>query len=67
MSKFRSREDETYSTFSVLSKYGHTNTDAILYEIAISLGRIADMLTEARHIVVYDSENEGETEREVKE
>lgn len=58
--KFRSREDETYSTFSTLSKYGHANTDAILYEIAISLGRIADMLTDVRHVVEYDSENEGD-------
>ena len=65
MSKIRSREDETYST---LSSYGHTNTDAILYEIAISLGRIADMLTEARHVVEYDSENEDDiTESEVEE
>ena len=55
MSKFQSREDETYSTFSAVSKYGRATTDAILYEIAISLGRIADMLTEARHIVEYDS------------
>lgn len=69
MSKIRSREDETYSAFSTLASYGHANTDTILYEIAISLGRIADMLTEANgYIVEYDSENEGDiTESEVGE
>ena len=54
--KVRSREDETYSA---LTNYSYVNTDTILYEIATSLGRIADMLTEANgHKVEYDSENE---------
>lgn len=57
MSKIRSREDETYS---ILTNCDYVNTDMILYEIAMSLGRIADMLTEANgYIVEYDSENEG--------
>lgn len=60
MGKLRSREDETYSAFSTLASYGHANTDTILYEIAISLGRIADMLAEVRYVVEYDSENEGD-------
>lgn len=59
--KVRSREDETYSA---LINYDYVNTDTILYEIATSLGRIADMLTEANgYKVEYDSENEsGDTE-----
>lgn len=61
MSKIRSREDETYSTFSTVASYGYADTDTILYEIAISLGRITDMLAEANgYIVEYDSENEGD-------
>ena len=57
MSKIRNREDETYS---VLTSCDYVNTDTILYEIAKSLGRIADMLTEANgYKVEYDSENEG--------
>lgn len=55
--KVRSREDETYSA---LVNCCFANTDTILCEIATSLGRIADMLTEANgHKVEYDSENEG--------
>jgi hypothetical protein len=59
--KVRSREDETYSD---LTSSNYVNTDTILYEIATSLGRIADMLIEANgHKVEYDSENEsGDTE-----
>lgn len=54
--KVRSQEDETYT--AVMS-CGYLNTDTILYEIAMSLGRIADMLTEANgHKVEYDLENE---------
>lgn len=54
--KVRSREDETYSA---LINNNYANIYTILYEIATSLGRIADILTEANgHKVEYDSENE---------
>lgn len=52
----RSREDETY--IALFNKmYVDTDTDRILREIAISLGRIADMLAEMNgYIVEYDEE-----------
>ena len=51
-----SREDETYIAL-VNEMYVETDTDRILREIAISLGRIADMLAEQNgYIVEYDEE-----------
>lgn len=56
--KIHSREDETYS--ALISCDYDFITNRTLYEIAISLGRIADMLTEANgYKVEYDLENEG--------
>ena len=50
----RSREDETYITLNEYNCYNDLK-DLELYEIAISLGRIADMLAEMnRYVVNYD-------------
>ena len=59
--KVPSREDETYFA---LTSGDYVNTDTILFEIAKSVGRIADMLAEANgYKVEYDSETEdGDTE-----
>ena len=59
--KVPSREDETYNA---LTSGDYVNTDSILYEIAKSVGRIADMLAEANgYKVEYDSDTEdGDTE-----
>lgn len=49
-----SREQET---FDHLTKNKYSDTENILYEIAISLGRIADMLAEQNlYIIDYRSE-----------
>lgn len=49
----KSREDETYVN---LTHNEYVNSDTILYEIAMSLGRIADMLAELnKYVVEYDS------------
>lgn len=57
----RSREDETYVALNELWRCGNLK-ERELYEIAMSLGRIADMLAEMnRYIVDYDdSERQGE-------
>lgn len=56
----KSREDETYYN---LTHNAYCNTDTILYEIALSLGRIADMLAEMnRYIVEYDGHAERKEE-----
>ena len=59
--KVPSREDGTYIA---LTRGEYVNTDSILYEIAKSVGRIADMLAEANgYKVEYDSDTEdGDTE-----
>ena len=59
--KVSSREDETYSA---LTSGDYVNTDTILYEIAKSVGRIADILAETNgYKVEYDSDTEdGDTE-----
>ena len=50
----KSREDETYVALSDYCRYGDVK-DRELCEIAMSLGRIADMLAEMnRYIVDYD-------------
>ena len=50
----RSREDETYVALNVFYRYGDSK-ERELCEIAMSLGRIADMLAEMnRYIVDYD-------------
>ena len=55
-----SREDETY--VSLMNNQGVAFESAILYEIATSLGRIADMLAEKNgYIIEYDDQS-----REVK-
>ena len=57
-----SREQET-NNHLVTNQF--VNTDTILYEIAVSLGRIADMLAEMnRYIVDYDSSKERTGEKE---
>ena len=54
----KSREDETYVVKNAC--YGDRK-ELELYEIAISLGRIADMLAEMnRYIVDYDNRAERE-------
>lgn len=59
-----SREDETYIAL-VNEMYVDTDTNRILREIAISLGRIADMLAEQNgYIVEYDEEKT--TEMQIK-
>ena len=50
----KSREDETYVALNELWRCGNLK-ERELYEIAMSLGRIADMLAEMnRYIVDYD-------------
>lgn len=50
----KSREDETYIALRDYCGYGDLKARE-LYEIAMSLGRIADMLAEMnRYIVDYD-------------
>ena len=50
----KSREDETYAALSEYCRYGDLK-ELELCEIAMSLGRIADMLSEMnRYIVDYD-------------
>ena len=50
----KSREDETYVALNELWRCGSLK-ERELYEIAMSLGRIADMLAEMnRYIVDYD-------------
>jgi hypothetical protein len=51
----KSREDETYVALNELWRCGNLK-ERELYEIAMSLGRIADMLAEMnRYIVDYDN------------
>ena len=53
----KSREDETYAALINRLKYGFCVDlkECELYEIAMSLGRIADMLAEMnKYIVDYD-------------
>ena len=58
----RSREDETYIALNEYCCYGDLR-DRELYEIAISLGRIADMLAEMnKYIIDYDDERQRENE-----
>ena len=59
----KSREDETYVALTT-NKYGDIK-EICLYEIAMSLGRIADMLAEQNgYIVVYDDPQKQEKENE---
>jgi hypothetical protein len=52
--RMKSREDETYVALNELWRCGNLK-ERELYEIAMSLGRIADMLAEMnRYIVDYD-------------
>ena len=55
----KSREDETY--VALRNECGEGIKERALYEIAMSLGRIADMLAEMnRYIVDYDDSEEKE-------
>ena len=55
-----SREDETYVALKDFYRYGDSK-ERELCEIAMSLGRIADMLAEMnRYIVDYDDSEEKE-------
>ena len=57
----KSREDETY--IALRNDYISSTKERELYEIAMSLGRIADMLAEMnRYLIDYD---DGERQSEV--
>ena len=51
-----SREDETY--FALTNEYGDARNDRALFEIAISIGMIVDILAEMKRYIVGNDDRE---------